>query len=83
MTRGTSPERREIYTATLEKRLPRFPLPMASDDQDIGVNLQDAFSETYDKCGFGGQIDYRKNPAVPLSSDVLGRVADILRERRG
>jgi hypothetical protein len=30
--RGAQPDRYEIYTATLEKRLPRFRLPLASDD---------------------------------------------------
>jgi hypothetical protein len=83
VTRGTNPERHEIYTSTLEKRLPRFRLPMASDDRDTVVNLQEAFSQTYDDSVFGDQIDYRKNPAVPLSVEILGRVADALRERRG
>src|SRR5262249_40524829 len=83
VTRSTNPERYEIYTSTLEKRLPRFRLPMAPDDRDAVVNLQEAFSQTYDDCGFGDEINYRKDPAAPLSVRVLGRVADVLRERRG
>ena len=34
VTRSTQPERYEIYTATLQKRLPRFRLPLAADDRD-------------------------------------------------
>jgi hypothetical protein len=83
VTRATSPERYEIYTSALEKRLPLFRLPLASDDRDTVVNLQGAFSSAYDICGFGDQIDYRKDPAVPLSVEVWGRVAQVLRERRG
>src|SRR5262249_30241765 len=83
VTRGTSPERYEIYTSTLEKRLPRFRLPLAPGERDAVVDLQEAFRQTYDDCGFGDEIDYRKDPAVPLSVGVLGRVADVLRERRG
>jgi hypothetical protein len=77
------PERYEIYTSTLEKRLPRFCLPLASNDRDTVVDLQEAFSETYDDCGFGDEIDYSKDLAVLLSAEILGRVAAVLRERRG
>jgi Protein of unknown function (DUF4058) len=82
VARSTNSERYEIYTSTLEKRLPRFRLPLASDDRDTVVDLQKAFSEMYDDCGFGDEIDYRKDPAVPLSAELLGRVAAVLRERR-
>src|SRR5262249_29981853 len=34
VTRSTQPDRYEIYTATLQKRLPRFRLPLAPDDRD-------------------------------------------------
>src|SRR5579872_5557807 len=34
VTRSTQAERYEIYTATLQKRLPRFRLPLAADDRD-------------------------------------------------
>jgi hypothetical protein len=83
VTRATSPERYEIYTGALEKRLPRFRLPLASDDRDIVVNLQEAFSTTYDDSGFWDQIDYRKDPVVPLSLEIWGRVAKVLREPSG
>jgi Protein of unknown function (DUF4058) len=83
VTREMNPERYEIYTSMLEKHLPRFCLPMASDDRDTVVNLQEAFSQTYNDCAFDDEIDYRKDPEVPLNAGVLGRVADILRERRG
>jgi hypothetical protein len=81
--RATAPERYEIYTATLEKRLPRFRLPLASDDRDTVLDLQKALSRAYGDCGFGDQIDYRKDPAVPLSAEIRGRVAQVLGERRG
>jgi hypothetical protein len=83
VARSANPERYEIYTSTLEKRLPRFRIPLASDDRDTVVDLQKAFSETYDDCGFGDEIDYGKDPAVLLSAEVLGRVAAFLRERGG
>jgi hypothetical protein len=81
VTRATNPDRYEIYVSTLEKRLPRFCLPLVSNDRDLVVDLQRAFSQTYGDCDFGSQIDYLKDPAVPLSADLLGRVAAIPRAK--
>ena len=53
VTRCAQPERYEIYTATLQKRLPRFRLPLASDDRDTVLDLQNAFARCYDQGGFG------------------------------
>jgi len=47
--RVTHPERYEIYSATLPKRLPRFRVPMASDDRDTVLDLQAAVSQAYDQ----------------------------------
>jgi hypothetical protein len=49
VTRSTQPERYEIYTSTIQKRLPRFKLPLAVDDRDIVVDLQAAFARCYDQ----------------------------------
>ena len=32
------------------------------------VDLQEAFSHTYDDCGFGDQIDHGNDPAAPRTS---------------
>jgi hypothetical protein len=69
VTRSTAPDRYEIYTSTLQKRLPKFKLPLAADDRDALVDLQAAFSRAYDLGGFASLIDYRAAPPpdVPLS----------------
>ncbi|MBI3407325.1 MAG: DUF4058 family protein [Planctomycetes bacterium] len=70
VTRSTQPERYEIYTANLQKRLPRFRLPLASTDRDIVVNLQAAFDRCYDQCDFARRINYQYAPA-----HLHGRIA--------
>jgi hypothetical protein len=67
VTRSTQPERYEIYTATLRKRLPRFRLPLAADNRDTVLDLQDVFTRAYEQGAFAAQIDYRREPAVPLT----------------
>ena len=67
VTRGTAPERYEIYTATVQKRLPKFKLPLAHDDRDTVLDLQVAVARAYDQGGFARQIDY----TAPLPTDVV------------
>ena len=66
---GVQPERYEIYTATLQKRLPKFKVPLAPDDRDALLDLQAAFTRAYDLGNFTAQIDYKSPPPpdVPLS----------------
>ena len=67
VTRSTHPERYEIYTATLEKRLPKFRLPLAADDRDTVVDLNQVFNRCYDQGAFAGIINYRRESTAALS----------------
>lgn len=67
VTRGATPDRYEIYTATVTKRLPKFKLPLAADDRDTVVDLQVACARAFDVGNFSAQIDY----SAPLPADVV------------
>lgn len=82
VTRTAQPERHEIYTATLQKRLPRFRLPLAGDDRDTVLDLHTAFSRCYDQAGFGPRIDYKRDPATKLSDAHRTFVAHLLKESK-
>jgi hypothetical protein len=69
VTRSTQPERYEIYTATLQKRLPRFRLPLASDDRDTVLDLHTVFTRCYDQGDFSAKIDYSRDPVTTLSDE--------------
>jgi hypothetical protein len=64
VTRASHPERYEIYTATLQKRLPRFRVPLVATDRDLVLDLQTVFGRCYDRVDFGARINYRDAPAV-------------------
>ena len=66
VTRTTQPDRYEIYTATLKKRLPRFRLPLASDERDTVVDLQAVFTRAYEQAGFPERIAYRPEMVAGL-----------------
>jgi hypothetical protein len=82
VTRSTQPERYEIYTATLQKRLPRFRLPLASDDRDTVLDLHTAFTRCYDQGGFSTKIDYGRDPATPLNSEDRQWLQEILKQQK-
>jgi hypothetical protein len=82
VTRATAPDRYEIYTATIQKRLPKFKLPLAPDDRDALLDLQAAFARAYDLGGFGGLIDYKGAPPadVPLTVAYKSWIVDLLKQ---
>ena len=82
VTRCTQPERFEIYTATLQKKLPRFRLPLAADDRDSVLDLQTVFSRCYDQGGFCGKIDYGLDPATTLADDDRKWLNDWLKQQK-
>lgn len=84
VTRPTSPDRYEIYTATLQKRLPKFKVPLAADDRDAMLDLQAAFARAFDLGNFASQIDYKgpTPPDVPLSDENKKWIGDILKAQK-
>ncbi len=82
VTRATQPERYEIYSATLQKRLPRFRLPLAADDRDTVLDLQASFSRCYDQGGFASKVDYRRDPQVPLEDEDRKWLQELLKQQK-
>jgi len=82
VTRASQPERFEIYTATLQKRLPRFRLPLAADDRDTVFDLHTAFTRCYDQGDFASRIDYQRDPAVSLSDEDRRWLGELLKQQK-
>jgi hypothetical protein len=83
VTRAAHTEKHEIYSATLQKRLPRFRLPLAAGDRDVVLDLDVAFRRCYERGGFAQRVDYRREPPVPLDEDDRRWLDDLLKDRRG
>jgi len=62
--RVSHPQRYEIYTATLARRLPRFRLPLEAAERDSVLDLNAIFERSYDQAEFGKRIDYANPPAI-------------------
>ncbi len=79
VTRSNTPDRYEIYTSTLQKKLPKFKLPLAADDRDALLDLQTAFARAYELGTFANQVDYKgvPPPDVPFT-DAYRTWAEVL-----
>jgi hypothetical protein len=82
VTRATQKDRFEIYTATLQKRLPRFRLPLAHDDRDMVVDLHTTFTRSYDQGSFGGKIDYQRDPVTALTAEDRKWLDEFLKQQK-
>jgi hypothetical protein len=83
VTRGHVPDRYELATATVSKRLPKFKLPLAADDRDTVIDLQVALARAYDYAEFGKRLDY-KGPLPgdsKLPADAQAWVEDWLKKQ--
>jgi hypothetical protein len=58
----------EVYHWTLRDRLPTTPVPLADDDPDVTLDLQQAFTTTYDRAGYDYALDYRLPIEPPLEA---------------
>ncbi len=56
----------EVYSCTLRDPLPTIPIPLAGDDPDVPLDLQVAFTTTYDRAGYDYSLDYARPPEPPL-----------------
>jgi hypothetical protein len=74
VTRSTHADRYEIYTSTLDKRLPRFPLPLRENDRLIVVDLTTLFSRVFMEGGFADQLDYHRDPPEEVTSRYAYRI---------
>src|SRR5262249_40883183 len=81
VSRARQPERYEIYTATLQKKLPRFRLPLAADDRDHVLDLPIAFTKCYDQGDFSSFIDYEREPTTPLNDEDKQWVDEVLKQQ--
>ncbi len=50
----------EVYEWTIKDSLPTFPVPLADNDPDVPLNLQQAFDEVFEEAGYDIELPYGK-----------------------
>jgi hypothetical protein len=82
VTRASQPNRPEVYPGALQKRLPKFRLPMAGDDKDTIIDLHSVFLRGLEQGGFAEKIDYRRDPATTLRPDQREWLDSLLKQQK-
>ncbi|MGO8746646.1 MAG: DUF4058 family protein [Thermoguttaceae bacterium] len=65
----------EVYAWKLRQPLPTIPVPLADDDPDVPLDLQAAFTTTYDRAGYDYALDYH----LPIEPPIDPATADWVR----
>lgn len=63
------PYQEEVYHFPLPQRLPRVRVPLANGDQDVVLDLQTAFEQTWDGGPYPELLDYLGPPPGPISDE--------------
>ena len=69
----------EVYSWTLERSLPRIPIPLADGDPDVTLDLQAVFTMTYDRAGYDYALHYDRAVEPPLDANRLEWVGQRLK----
>lgn len=72
----------EVWLADVPERLPRVAVPLADEDPDLVLDVQEMVTQCYEAGNFVRQIDYRREP-VPPFGPTHGNWADTLLRERG
>ena len=71
----------DIWPIALQQPLPTVPVPLLAGDADILVDLQAAFTATYDLLGYDLLLDYGEPPQPPLTPELAAWAPMLLQER--
>lgn len=70
----------EAYAWPLRAKLPVIPVPLKAGDPDVSLDLQEAFTRTYDRGGYDYALDYRQDVVPRLSANDREWVSGLLRD---
>ena len=56
----------EVYGWPLRRRLPALPVPLAGDDPDVVMDLQEVLDAVYERAGYRHYLNYERNVEPPL-----------------
>ncbi len=68
----------EVYAWTLPDRMPVVPVPLSGDDPDVSLDLQAAFTTTYERAGYDYALDYRRPVEPTLDASAADWVRSLL-----
>ena len=68
----------DIWEIGLDQPLPAIPVPLLPEDDDVALDLQQAFTNVYDSIGYDLLLDYTRPADVPLKGKAAKWAATLL-----
>jgi uncharacterized protein DUF4058 len=57
----------DVYAWTVQRPLPKLPIPLRSPDADLIIDLGEVFAQTYERGRYARRLRYGEPPAAPLA----------------
>jgi len=70
----------EVWPINLNMPLPRIPIPLLPEDDDVPLELQLALNTAYDTFGYHLSVNYNNPPEIPLPDKWAEWAANLLQE---
>jgi len=70
----------EVYGWPLRHRLPALPVPLADDDPDVIMDLQEVLDAVYERAGYQHYLNYERDVEPPLDAADAEWVSQILED---
>jgi hypothetical protein len=68
----------DVWPFTIRERMPRIPIPLASGDPDVPLDLGAAFTAVYDRAGYDYSLDYEHGTSPPLEAEDAAWAQELL-----
>lgn len=81
VSRGEDLRRATFWPVSVRQKLPIVAIPLRGKDTDVPLDLGAVLRAAYDHAGYDLSIDYRNDPAPPLSRENAAWAAKLLREQ--
>lgn len=71
----------ELYAFNIQDNIPKFPIPLKSQDVEPVIDLHELLEGIYDRASYDLRIDYNQEPTPPFSEKDAIWANKLLREK--
>lgn len=68
----------DIWEVGLNQALPKIPVPLLPEDDDVALDIQEAFTTVYDSVGYDLLLNYKRPADIPLKDKAATWATELL-----
>lgn len=78
LSRAKSRPRCEVFTWAVSAKLPTLPIPLKAPDDDLLIDFQSVFDETFERGNYRKLLDYAADVNLPVSDAIREWISGVL-----